>query len=388
MAPKQPELTRFKSASEQKTIFSNVQRWLFNTELNGYTMLDSAKVLETIESTWQDESQMHKALQGLVNQIKDTPGAKPKKETLAVIAAGPSAKPYAPFLPWVFEHCYTITSPTVLPWLSSLGLYPDVVLAADAHPILAEHTSRSGAHEHSNLICCPEVSPLLPMLFGRDKTFWFRTAIPGPRGEMDWEPYSVFMTFVRSIINVRVAQVGCVTNMAISLGEALRQFAGWKWKQIVLIGADYAFTDDEMRLPTHEDENGNIAGLPEDQINNDLADKTLYKGPGAPPEGIKTNGRMIRYKAAIMAIWLQTSARIYSMSHGILTEFPPVIPGQVKTGKWPEYLPEHKIKQRATNFLAWYQRHVKENEEAKASKIEIATDADIAKAEASRNKGG
>ena len=336
-----------KQPGEQKTFFSNLQRWLFNAGLNAYSIMESDRVQELIARYPDDKTRLHKGLQLEINQISDVPGADPRKKTLAVLASGPSLMDHEKFLPWVFKHCYTIASPTQLPWLMDRHLTPDVVIAVDAHPILAEHTERSGANKTALLVCSPEVTPRLPMLFGRDRTFWFRTGIGGRQGKMDTEPYSVFMTFLNSAINVRINQAGCVTNMALMLAMALKEWASWEWDRIILLGCDYAFVDNKGRVPTHGDQ------ITAEQVAGDLSDAMEYKNTG-----IRTNGRMVRYKAGTLLLWAETMARIYTMSRGILDEFPPVTEAQVRRGEWPEYLSEYKIGERVQYYMRWFQKDI------------------------------
>ena len=355
--PQRPPITRLTQPAEQLTFLSQIQSWLYNTFMNAYLMMDSEDVVDLIRQTLKRPAE-HKAMQGMVKQIRDIPGSTPDKDTLVLFGSGPSLTQYTDFLPWVFEHCYTIASPTVVPWLDHHELYPDIVFNADQHPILAEHCRGTAVAEISNLVCSPETSAHLPQLFGKDKTYWYRTVIPGPNGELDWEPYSMFMTFMMSVIQTAFPQQGCVTNVMISLAWALSEMAGWKWKRIVLMGCDYGFWDGYGRLPTDGSD--------------DLLKWALTDG-GAPDlaeyHGTKTLARMLRYKAGMLLDWKMTRFKIYTMSHGILEEFPAVTQEEWKAGEWAEYISEFHIGQRTDWYLNWFNQFIHTPPPEEKSKI-------------------
>jgi hypothetical protein len=350
-APAKPPLTKTETPQEQLTILSNIPRWLYNSWQNAYNVADGERILEALASE-EDENRLLDLYRGIINQVHDVPGADPNRRTCVIFGAGPSAMQYEKELDWIFKHCYTIASPTVLPWLSGqCGYYPDVVVNGDPHPILAQYAVSSGAHEHSLLICPPETSPLLPIAFQRHKTFWYRLAIPGPENDFNWEPYSVFANLLYGTIVTRIAQQGCTGNVAISLALALREFAGWNWDQILLIGFDYGFWKGLQRLPVDGGDPKPYEGTPDARRESDIV---MLKDENG--DDLATNQQMVRYKAAAMFGWMDQGLKVWTWSHGSLREFPRPTRDQVRNNDFPPYLAEMEIKKRATNFLAWYQR--------------------------------
>lgn len=340
--PKRPALTSFTQPVENVTLYSNVQRWLMNTSQNLPAVYgpDAWDILSRLE----DEETTNELLKSEINQVSDL--SERKREglhTAYVLASGPSLTKYRSVLPKLKETGYIISSPTVNGWLvKQAHVYPDLTMCVDGNPLSAKLVADSGVlnDTDSALLMCPEAPPQLPVLYGRARTYWMRTAIPGPDGSMDWEPYSIFQSFLGKAITYRFAQLGCVTNMAVSAAMALRAHAGWEIDQIVLLGADYGYWRGYDRVPM----DGSATLAP---FNPESPSNFQHKS-------VMSDRRMVRYKASLMLLWLQSKSRIYSMSHGILNEFPRVTSKQALSGHFPAYPEWEEVRKRIIGWMEWF----------------------------------
>jgi hypothetical protein len=340
--PKRPPLTMFKQPVENVTLYSNVQGWLMNTAQNLGTVYgpNAWDILARME----DEETTNRLLKAEVQQLSDLRSrAREEVRTAYVLAAGASLTRYRAALAHLKKTGYLVASPTVVPWIvKQAGVTPDLTVVVDKSPQSVEQIRFSGVLEDTDsaLLMSPEAPPQLPVLYGRHRTYWIRTAIPGPDGSMDWEPYSIFQSFLGRAIEYRLAQLGCVTNMMVSALLALREHAGWDFDQIVLVGADYGYWRGFSRIPKD--------GSPTlEEYDRECPSNFRHRT-------IMTDRRMVRYKASLMLLWLQTKARIYSMSHGILNEFPQVSEKRALADNFPAYPEWDGIHERILKWMEWF----------------------------------
>jgi hypothetical protein len=295
-------------------------------------------------NTRANEEELNKSAGEGINQIHNLrPYADPKKRTMFILAPGASLTMYKDWLPRMKETGYVLASPTACPYLvKQAGVTPDLVMVVDAHPASVGMVELSGAHldPHCQLVMSLEAPPTMPTLFGRDRTYWVRTAMPGPDGSLDWEPYSVFQNLLAGLVRVRIAQMGCVTNMMIGLTMALHEYAGWEWDRIVLVGCDYGYWKGWSRVP--------LDGSAK-MVKFDKTCKSNMK------DGMWSDRRMVRYKGSLLMMWLQARMNIWTMSHGILREFPRITPRQIDSGKWPAYPNGQKLADKIYEWAKWYQ---------------------------------
>jgi hypothetical protein len=150
--------------------------------------------------------------------------------------------------------------------------------------------------------------------------------------------YNEFCLLIDSDLDGGVFSLGCVTNMAIELALMLQKSGQLNAKRIVLLGCDYGGWEGYMRVPMDggEDWPRYEAGIHDWVVWN----------------GYITDPRMIWYKWKLMRLWSRTAAPIYSLSHGILTEFPSVTFDQTMQGKFRKYPKKKYIERKFIEFSA------------------------------------
>ena len=343
-------LTSFTQPVENVTLLSQCPRWLMNTSQNLTTVYgpNAWDILADLKG----EQETNTALRAEVNQIQDLGYMRKNVDTVFILAPGASLSMYQDMLPALESRGYVLVSPTVMPWLGhQTGAWPDGVVVVDGNPASVEYARMSGIAENSGavLMMTPEAPPQMPVVFGRERTYWFRTSIPGPHGEPDWEPYAVFQGLLCQVIKTRIVQLGCVTNMMVALALALRDYAGWQFKRIVLVGADYGYWNGLARVPF----DGSNKLQPFDPEN-----RSNFLMPSLMNPGLEmwTDRRMARYKASLMLVWMQSKEPIYSMSHGILDELPQVTADNVLADAYPEYPNEKEVHDRIVRWMRWFQK--------------------------------
>lgn len=242
------------------------------------------------------------------------------KDTLIIVGPGASMKQYENDL-WQLRTYATICQlPTGNRWVREHRLYPDYMVVQDS----AQHPAQLEGNK-APLLAPTTIGPELAKA-NWTHLYLFTLLIGRGLGDPIFGQYNEFSLLIDSDLDGGVGSMGCVTNMAVELAIMLGKSGQLNFKRIVLLGCDYAGWNGFMRVPVFGgDEFPHIDTAPDD-----------VKHEWVKWQGYDTDPRMILYKWYLMRLWARSEAPIYSMSHGILTEFPSVSFEQVVTGKWPK----------------------------------------------------
>ena len=267
------------------------------------------------------------------------------KDTIIIVNPGASMKLYEDRLHELSEVATICTVPTALPWTFKQGLEPDFCVVADSS--ISQHLLlKEVAHEAKVLASTtswPEIGDL-------HDTYWWTPILDIKSAEKEIDPAQpMTQGGMMELIDIctqgfdidldwRAQSLGCVSNIAVLIAQNLRARGISNAKRIVLLGADYAGWGGYERCPMWTPE------WPPIQNRDEWIewDDTI------------TSPQMITYKLTLLRLWGGTLAPIYTMSHGILHEFPRVEFDDVMNERYPDYIAKKEIHERCEAYYTHY----------------------------------
>ena len=263
------------------------------------------------------------------------------KDTVIVVSPGASLKLYQDRLHELSEVATICVVPTAMGWLKKQGLSPDFVVVAD--PNAAQHLLLREAENDAPVLAATISNP---GILAENDIYWFSLLLGN--GSNDPKENELFwwdgpMKDMENDIGFLLPSLGCSTNTAVKLILSMREAGISNAKRIVLLGCDYSAWNGYRRAPglDHIDE------WPK------LVDKTYwYKW-----EDEWSDARMVIYKLVLLRLWAQSQAPIYTMSHGILHEFPRVEIDGVMAGEYPDNISWREISDKINVFEAYFAKH-------------------------------
>lgn len=271
------------------------------------------------------------------------------KDTVVIISPGASLKLYQDRLHELTDVATICVVPTALGWVKKQGLNADFVVVAD--PNAAQHILLKEAENDAPVLAATISDPGIAV---HNNVYWYSLLLGNgeddpKNNELFW--WDVPVRDLESDIGFLIPSLGCSTNTAVKLVHEMRS-SGWSnAKRIVLLGCDYSSWEGYERAPG------------------------LYREEEWPKINIAkffeweerwTDARMIIYKLVLLRLWAQLHAPIYTMSHGILHEFPRVEFDDVMSGEYSDNLSWREIYERIDTFEAYMAKNFpgRENETA------------------------
>ena len=293
--------------TKQKTVETDFALWTTNIGVNSRNLGNDRKPLSQF---WLHDSR--------------------NKDVLVIIGPGASMRQYADKLHALRRECTICTVPTALQWTIRHGLYPDFVVMQDSRqkrwlfkgvtaPVLAPTTGDPGILEDFDcyLFTLMHGNGLIDPVFGS---------------------YNEWSLLIDSDLDGGVYSMGCVHNMAVELVLMLKESGQLRWKRIVFLGCDFGGWNGLIRVP--------MDGGDDWQTNDDGDEWWIHWN------GFWTDPRMIWYKWKLLRMWARTEAPIYSLSHGLLHEFPSVTFDHALTGKFRRYYKKKYIERKFQEYSA------------------------------------
>jgi len=287
------------------------------------------------------------------------------KDTLIIVNPGASMKLYEERLHELSEVATICTVPTALPWSFRQGLEPDFCVVADSS-VSQRLLLNEVAHEAKVLAA----TTVHPDIGDENDTYWWTPILDvdttlEPK-EMDVGE-AVDQTTAMQLMDLcmmgfdldldwRAQSLGCVSNMAVLIAQNLRARGISNAKRIVLLGADYAGWGGYERCPMWGDEWPLLKNMEE----------------WIPWDDTLTSPQMITYKLTLLRLWMGTLAPIYTMSHGILREFPRVEFDDVMNENYPDYITKKEINERCEAYFTHYAYDFPLEEREHAERVEKA----------------
>ena len=259
------------------------------------------------------------------------------KDTVVIVSPGASLKLYQDRLHELSEVATICIVPTALGWVKKQGLNADFVVVADPNP--SQHLLLKEAENDAPVIAATISHPGIAI---ENDVYWYSLLLGN--GEDDPKDNELFWwdVPVRDLENdiaFLIPSLGCSTNTAVKLVQEMRS-SGWSnAKRIVLLGCDYSSWDGYERVPGLD----HVFEWPEIDFS-----KGWFRW-----EGRWTDARMVIYKLVLLRLWAQLHAPIYTMSHGILHEFPRVEFDNVMSGEYSDNLSWREIYERIDTFEAY-----------------------------------
>lgn len=269
------------------------------------------------------------------------------KDTIIIVNPGASMKLYEDRLHELSEVATICTVPTALPWTFKQGLEPDFCVVADSS-ISQYLLLKEVAHEAKVLASTTS----FPDIGDEHDTYWWTpimditTAMkpkeidanePLGQGSM-MQMIDLFTQGFDIDLDWRAQSLGCVSNLAVLIAQNLRARGISNAKRIVLLGADYAAWEGYERAPMW---------TPEWPLVKNLKEWIEW-------DDTITSPQMITYKLSLLRLWQGTLAPIYTMSHGILHEFPRVEFDDVMNETYPDYIAKKEINERCEAYFTHY----------------------------------
>lgn len=277
------------------------------------------------------------------------------KDTIIIVGPGASSKEYAHRFPELREAATIIGCPTALYWMQENGLYPDLMVSADSNKsqtILLE-SGENKAPLMAAVTCDPDIQI-------ENDVFWYTILMgngkPKPEdNEFNW--WDIPAMCFNQDIDWNYHSVGCVINMAVQIALDLRKRGVSKAQRIILLGADFGPWGGYRRCPPNR-------LIPDFPVMADEKGWIKWDGRLTDPTGLI-------YKLTLMRLWAGSLAPIYSMSDGILTEFPRATFGPDGLN-FPEYPDQRTVQALANRFIGKFaddfptitQQHYDETEKA------------------------
>ena len=274
------------------------------------------------------------------------------RDTIVIVGPGASMKKYEGELWRLREVATIITLPTALWWTHTVQrLWPDLVVVVDGDQ--SQPQLMRSADYHGPIIASTTAHPIL----GKENdVYWFSAlagnGAPKPEdNEFYW--YDVPLMGMDGDINWQYRSLGCSTNMAVLIAMDLRARGVSSAKRIVLLGCDSSSWGGYRRCPpSHISQEFPSVG--------DMRWWVEW-------EDRLTNPQMISYKMTLMMYWMHTHAPIYTLSDGIMHEFPSVTIDDVVAGNYPDYPTKKQIIDRVDTFRAYFADHFPVEERAHAA---------------------
>jgi len=279
------------------------------------------------------------------------------KDTIIICGPGASVKSYTDIFPELHKYATIIGVPTALYWMKKNGLYPDFVVSADSNesqPILLE------AAENDVPVLAPVTAH--PDLGDQEDVYWYGVLMgdgkPNPE-ENRFAWWDVPTMYMNKDVDWNYPSVGCVINMAVQLAMDFRARGVSSARRIVLLGVDFGPWDGLRRAPANKTMD-DYPSIPEDEA-------------GWVPWGNHvTDPVSLTYKRVLLEMWQQKNPPLYSMSHGLMAEFPQVDFDNFRLDRWPEPTAKKTIDRLTLNYLELFadnfptitQEHYKEATEA------------------------
>lgn len=259
-------------------------------------------------------------------------------DTLVIIGPGASSKLYADGFADIRKVATIATFPTALHWAKSNGAEPDFVVTADSNesqPLLLR-----SANNTAPVLATVTAHPDLGV---EQNCYWYTPLMgngqPEPQNN-EWYYWDIPVMCWNQDVDWNFPSVGCVANMTVQIAQDLRARSIIGARRIVLIGVDFGPWNGYRRVPANH--------LQKDfpKLDNEVG-LVKYGEHFTDPVSLI-------YKLTMMRMWQQNHIPIYSMSHGILEEFPRVGIGHVLSGDFPEYPSRHEINDRTRRYFAWF----------------------------------
>lgn len=263
-----------------------------------------------------------------------------QKDTIFIVGPGASMSQYREQLPQLRDHGTVIMQPTAYPWMSRIGLEPDVIVAVDHLPNQAELTMSAK---------CPFICPTTidEDIAKHHDTYFFVLYQGDGSPKKDGTPEGDFMAqwnlMMHHIHKQALTDTGWtsamdVTNMSVKIAADI--IAGEngmpKWgKRIVIVGADRCFWNGYSRVPWE--------GI-EPQPFVDAPQYVDFRGQ-------RTDYAMIFYIYALYEFWRAFPVPLYRLDHGVMKEIPFMSMDQILADNYPRPLSAKRVEQRTEEFI-------------------------------------
>lgn len=294
------------------------------------------------------------------------------KDTLIIVGPGASLSLYVDRFPELQEAATIVTSPTALHWAKHNGFKPDIVVVADSDAVQYQLLESAGntAPVFAGVTSNPGIA--------RQQVYWYTPlagngkakipeSIPASvvnllRSAKDYVPIEL-MQEIDEVLTRGIAadenpmaiwdipamllnqdidwcypSAGCVVNAAVQIVQSLRAKGTLRARRIVLLGCDFGPWGGYYRCPP----NKNVTDYP--AVDNEIG---LFRW-----DDCLTDPVGLMYKRVMLRLWQESLLPIYTMSHGLLHEFPRVTVDNVLRDQFPEYMTKREVNALCDQFYS------------------------------------
>lgn len=263
-----------------------------------------------------------------------------QKETIFIVGPGASMIQYKDDLPKLRDHGYVIMQPTAYPWMTKIGLKPDLVVSVD-HMLIQDKLIKGwDGPLIAPTTCDKDLSQYDVHWF----TLYMGDGSPKPNPD---DPLGVFYAHWNQLMNkLHKYTWGAhgwtshmdVTNMCVDIADTMIHGADWFphfGKRIVLVGADRSFWNGYSRVPWE--------GLDPAPFKADMT-SVEFKGKW-------TNYQMVFYVYGLYEMWRIRKFPLFRLDHGIMEEIPFVPMADILAEKYPAQLGDSEMMKLTEKFI-------------------------------------